>query len=489
MKSAKRGGLFAESDIIPLLITCLAVAVIILIPLKIMGHGFLPTDDILRHVGKAVSGRNWNDVLVMRDGITLDSHPGFHALLGFVHNITKFKSDSLLSFAVIALFISFCITPILFIKRPEAWLAALFVISLTNFSFIGRLLLGRPYIVNMITLTVLCFLWTRLRDDKRPYATMFLITALITLSTWIHCSWYLIIFPIACFVIAREWRAAFLTTICATAGIALGAILTGSPGLFISENVFHAFLVFNKHDLPRTLVTELRPFTGDQFTVIAAILMLSWRRMRGDWDPKRIDNPVFIIALFGWILGFFVVRFWLDWGLPALLVWMAQEFDEVFSKFISPVSVRRLLPAVAVAFVLYSNATNDINDRWSIQPAAKYLFQDFPEKASWMPEPGGILYSGDMGVFFLTFFKNPYAQWRYITGFEAPLMPQEDLDVYLDIQMTRGALQSYDPWIKKMKPQDRLVITADPQEAPKIPELEWRDLGSGFWFGRLRKVK
>ena len=366
---------------------------------------------------------------------------------------------------------------------------ALFIVTLTNFSFITRLLFGRPYIVNMITLVAMCLLWTRLRDDKRPYGTMLLITSLITLSTWVHCSWYLVIFPIACFVLAREWRAAFMAGICAIAGILFGAILTGSPGLFISENIYHAFLVFNKHDLPRTLVTELRPFTGDQLTAIAAILMLSWRRMRGDWDPKRIDNPVFILALFGWVMGFFVVRFWLDWGIPALVVWMAQEFDDVFTKFISPVSARRFLLAMVTAFVFYANTTNDINDRWSMQPNAEYLHKDSPDKSSWMPDPGGIVYSDNMRIFFLTFFKYPYAPWRYLVGFESALMPQKDLDVYLDIQMKRGAAQSFRPWIEKMRPEDRLVITADPGEAPKIPELEWRDMGSGFWFGRLRKVK
>lgn len=479
----------AESSIIPLLIICIVIAVIILMPLRIMGYGFLPTDDILRHVAKAISGKSWNDVLILREGITVDSHPGFHALLGSIYHITKFTPDALVSFTAVILFIIFCLLPVFFIKRPEAWLASLFIISLTNFSFIMRLLLGRPYLVTMVTLTAICLLWARLRDNKRPYGAMLIITSLVTLSTWTHCSWYLIIFPISCFVLAREWRAAFMVGICAMAGILFGAALTGHPGLFISQNIIHAFLVFSKHDLPRTLVTELRPFTGDMLTVIAVILMLSWRRMRGEWDPKRIDNPVFIIVLFSWIMGFFVMRFWFDWGIPALLIWMAQEFDDVFTKYISPVLGRRFLLAIALAFVLYANATNDINDRWSAQPAAEYLFRDFPDKSSWMPDPGGIIYGEDSRIFFLTFFKNPYAQWRYLVGFESALMPQKDLDVYIDIQTSRGAAQSFRPWIEKMKPADRLVITAESSQAPKITELEWRYMGSGFWFGRLRKVK
>ena len=479
----------AEESIIPLVALCISIATILLIPLKILGYGFLPTDDIMRHVAKAISGRSWNDILILRDGIQLDSHPGFHALLTAVYNITKLSPDDLVYFAVTTLFAAFCLFPLFFVKRFEAWLTALLLISLTNFSFIMRLLFGRPYMVAMTTLVVLCLVWTRLRDDKRPYKTMILVTLLVALSTWIHCSWYLIAFPIVCFIIAREWRVAIILSVCSIVGIFVGAALTGHPWLFISQNIIHAFLVFNKHAFTRTLTIELRPFTGDILTVMAVVFMLSWRRMRGSWEAKRIDNPVFILVVFSWIMGFFVGRFWFDFGIPALLVWMAQEFDDVYTRFVSPVSARRIFLTAAVALTLYANTTNDINDRWSASPAAEYLFRDFPEKASWMPDPGGIVYSDDLRVFFVTFFKNPYAPWRYIVGFEPALMPQKDLDVFMDIQISRGAAQSFGPWIKKMRPEDRLVITTESNQAPLIGELEWRYMGSGFWFGRLRRAK
>ena len=479
----------AGSDIIPFIVACIVILVIILMPLKILGYGFLPLDDALRHVAKAVSGRSWNDVLVLREGIRMDSHPGYHALLGFIHHITKFAPDALLSFSIIALFIIFCITPVLFTNRPEAWLASLFVITLTDFSFIMRLLFGRPYIITMSTLMVLCFLWPRLKEKKAPYGIMCVITILMALSTWIHCSWYLLIFAILCFVLAREKRAALRVAICTVTGILLGALLTGHPVLFISQNVVHAFLAFSRHALPRTLVIEFRPFNGSILTVIAVILMLSWRHMRGAWDPKRIDNPVFILAVSGWALGFFVGRFWLDWGIPALLVWMAQEFEEVFSLYISEFSVRRFFLTIVLAAILYAGVTNDIKDRWSAQPAAEYLFQNTPDEKEWMPEPGGIVYSDDLRIFYLTFFKDPYAPWRYLVGFEPGLMPKDDLNVFIKVQSSHGAPRSFLPWIKKMKPEDRLIITPEARSTPEIPELEWHYLGSGFWSGRLPKVK
>lgn len=476
-----------KSEIVPLLITCIVISVIILMPLKILGYGFLPLDDVLRHAGKAISGRDWNDILILRQGaIKIDTHPGYHALLGFIYRIMKFTPDALVSFAIAALFIIFCMVPVLFTRRPEAWLASLFVVVMIDFSFIMRLCFGRPYIVTMAALMALCFLWPRLKSDKIPYGTMCLITALIALSTWIHCTWYLLIFTIICFVLARENRAASRVTICMVTGILLGALLTGHPILFISQNIVHAFMAYSKYTLPRMLVIEFRPLSGNILAVIAVVLMLSWRYMRGTWDPKRIDNPVFILAVSGWVLGFFVGRFWYDWGIPALLVWMTQEFEEAFTAHISEFSARRFLLTIVLAAVLYAGASNDINNRWSTQPAAEYLYQHKDDKKEWLPQPGGILYSDDLRIFYLTFYQNPHAPWRYMVGFHPAIMPQEDLDVFIDIQSSYGVPRAFSPWVKKMKPADRLIITPDSGDGRQISELEWHYLGSGFWSGRLK---
>ena len=36
--------------------------------------------------------------------------------------------------------------------------------------------------------------------------------------------------------------------------------------------------------------------------------------MRGTWNPEIIDNPILILAVLGWALGFVANRFWFDWG-------------------------------------------------------------------------------------------------------------------------------------------------------------------------------
>jgi len=47
---------------VPLAVWVLVALVIVVIPLKIIGLGYLPADDALRHAAKAVSGKPWPEV-------------------------------------------------------------------------------------------------------------------------------------------------------------------------------------------------------------------------------------------------------------------------------------------------------------------------------------------------------------------------------------------------------------------------------------------
>src|SRR5438445_1278882 len=83
----------------------LIVALVILaIPLKIIGLGYLPADDALRHVAKAVSGKPWQDILVLGDTFKIDQSLGWHAILGAIHHATGWNAESLLIFSVMVMF-------------------------------------------------------------------------------------------------------------------------------------------------------------------------------------------------------------------------------------------------------------------------------------------------------------------------------------------------------------------------------------------------
>lgn len=467
------------------LVFCLLVATIGVIPAKIIGYGYMPIDDAGRHAAKVVSGRDWSEILVLRDDVTMDSHPGWHAILNVFYKATDYNTDQLVDVSVIFMFILFSLVPLVLLNRPEAWPISLLVFAVASPSLIHRLLLGRPYIFTMSVLLVLCFLWPKLRSKKLPYTLLVILTLLMAASTWIHCAWYLLSLPVLCFFIAREWRAGILVGLSTVVGIAIGASFTGHPYLLLKQNILHVIRAFGNHDFQHMLVGEFQSSRGDVIMVIVIAGMLAWRKMRGAWNPKVIDNPVFILAVAGWVLGFVANRFWLDWGMVAAIVWMSLEFQEVLNDKIDFFSWRRVLFTIGIVGTLYIALTNDSGSRWTGNLNIKYLHLDNPDHAPWLPEPGGIVYSNNMGIFYQTFLKNPHAPWRYILGFEPIIMPPEDLKIYRNIQRNYGHFESFAPWVEKMRPEDRLIINHSPDSPPKIMGLEWHLVTGNVWSGRL----
>ena len=110
---------------IPLFVWIVVVFTIIAIPLKIIGYGFLPMDDALRHAAKAVSGKTWRQILVMRDDFQIDPSPGWQAILAWIHNWQNCSAETLVIFSVVALMLLVTLCALPWLRRPEAWLAAL----------------------------------------------------------------------------------------------------------------------------------------------------------------------------------------------------------------------------------------------------------------------------------------------------------------------------------------------------------------------------
>ena len=133
-----------HSRAVPFLILLIVFLIPLMIAIRVVALGFLPADDALRHAAKVVSGKEWNEILVLRDDITMDSHPGWHALLGMVHSLTGAEARPLVYLSVLFLFFLFCAVPVFFLKRPEAWLLTLLVILLASAGAVLRLFAGRP---------------------------------------------------------------------------------------------------------------------------------------------------------------------------------------------------------------------------------------------------------------------------------------------------------------------------------------------------------
>ncbi|MFA5143345.1 MAG: hypothetical protein WC522_04160 [Candidatus Omnitrophota bacterium] len=472
-------------EMIPVIIFCLALAVIFCIPLRVMAYGYLPPDDAMRHAGKVIAEKSWDKILVLRPEFKMDSHPGWHAILGLVRAVSGCNQDALVFFSVIGLFTLFCLIPIFFLEFPEAWLASLLAVIVLAPHLIIRLFLGRPFIFTMSVILILCFLWPRLKEKKPPYAIMGILAGLIACSTWIHASWYLFVLPIASFFIAREWRAGIRLMLCAAAGIIIGASFTGHPYLFLKQTFTHMMLAFGNVSAQRLLVGEFQSFGGEAFIVLFILGILVWRKSRGKWDAGIVYNPVFVLAVCGWVFGFVATRFWTDWGMPAAIFWIMSELNNLFAEKAQTASSKRLIIAFAITGALFLAITPDTNSRWTYNLTTEYLTQDNKKQAEWLPEPGGIIYSDDMRLFYQTFFKNPKAPWRYILGFEPAMMPPEDLAVLRKIHWNFAAGEAFKPWVEKMRPEDRLVIRGAYNAKPPVAGLEWHYAATGTWIGRL----
>jgi hypothetical protein len=146
-------------------------------------------------------------------------------------------------------------------------------------------------------------------------------------------------------------------------------------------------------------------------------------------------------------------------------------------------SFMRLISCGCIVLPLYLDATNDMGRRYTNCLKEPFVDASNLQLKNWMPGKDGIFYNDNMQFFYNTFFKNPRGDWRYIAGFEPALMPPEDLKTYRQIQLTGGSAESYEPWIKKMHPEDRLALTR-PME-PDIPSLEWKQAAPGVWIGKL----
>lgn len=469
---------------VPLAVWVIVALVLLAIPLKIVSYGYLPGDDALRHCAKAVSGKLWPEILVVGDHYKLDHHLGWHTMLGAIHRATNWDAESLLVFSIAALFLLVNMATLPWLKRPEAWLVALTTAMIVS-DVPQRFMLGRPFVITITALMTILFV-TQKRQPNLKYFLLF--TALITTAASLHGVWYLWLLPLAAFLFAGQFRWALVLAGAWLAGVVTAALMTGHPADYLSQAFQTSLQATGKAASGRTLVTELRPFGGDILAIIVVgTLVLLRRATKLDAAPIT-KNPAFWIVCGCWILGFRISRFWEDWGWPALLVWIATEMDFLLAARFAADSLRRLWLVLILAGATFLATTSDFNNRWTQCLTWEFLTPEIPELAGWMPEKNGILYASDMTVFYQTFFKNPHANWRYQLGYEPSVMPAADFATYQKIFWNFGDARGYEPWVKKMKPADRLAIRGGKGERPNIPQLEWNYGVSGTWIGRTRRT-
>ena len=194
---------------------------------------------------------------------------------------------------------------------------------------------------------------------------------------------------------------------------------------------------------------------------------------------------VFALALVGWLLGWLVIRFWSDWGAVALLVWMALEIETALEELTAPASRRRVALAVASGVAVLLVLSASARGGRAAPPERSFLSLTAKAADPYLPEPGGILYTDDMRLFFQVFYGRPTAPWRYVVGYEPALMPPDDLATFRRVLAARTPA-SFAPWIRKMTPTDRLILQST-EGRPQIPELEWAQVSQTLSSGRVSR--
>ncbi len=474
-----------NSRLVPALILTCILFTCCMIPISILGKGYLPQDDALRHVAKVISGKKWSDILVLRPEIQTDSHPGWHKILELIYRLTDMNIRGMVMLSVAMLFIWFSVIPVLFSERPEAWLISLLIISISDFPTFHRLLLGRPYIFTMSWVVFFFFSWKKLRTKTVSPGIFIPLLLYSVASVWIHCNWPVFGLPVFCLIFAGERRAALNLSVMIIIAVFLGACLTGHPFPFLKQTFWHGYTALT--EMPRhNMVSEFQIGPVMPLLIIAAILILLGKKLRNDKDMP-VSDPILIMAAICYILQFSTRRFWLDMGFPAFSVWIAIEIGELLKKKFDVFSWKRAGIVIFMCASFYLYVSCDYNNRWSKAWRNEFLPDDTPATHEWLPEFGGVLYNLEMSVFYKNFYKNPHAPWRYILGFEPTMMPHDDLEIYKNILLSKGHAHSFEAWINKMTYKDRLIIIQSEAINPALSGLEWRYMPDNIWIGRKKR--
>jgi hypothetical protein len=473
-----------EDRLTRLVLLLVILAVLLIVPLRIIAYGYMPPDDALRHSAFAVANRAWGDVMLLdpRFPAWMDPHPGWHAFLRAVHEVTQWDQGWLVSVSVVLAYWTFTFAGTVASGNPPAWLVSLGLLAVLDPALLGKLTYGRPLFFTMTAVLVLNFVWTRRQPLRLPLEIGVSFLMLAASLSMHPTSWYLWAIAIPPLAACRQWRALGSLAVGWGLALALTILLHGWYNTVVLPIEILRVAVLAGGTLGPNLVPELQPSGAPLGALAGAALLLLARKaaghdLREEWG--KVDLAFLVTA---WVLGLYVSRFWVEWGLPAMAVWYTRQVGEGLGiGFFGPLPRRSTAMLVGVAAAtLYLGQTADIGGRYTNALRSPVLIAPLEEIAAELPEPGGVLYAGEMGAFFSIFHRLPNVPFRFSTGMEPGLMPAADLAVLRAIQTT-GLTRDYQPWFEKMGPADRVLMRGG--AAPQWPGMEFRPY-FGAWMGR-----
>jgi hypothetical protein len=468
---------------VPLLVWLIVVAACLGIARNVLSYGYVPIGDARRYVAKAVTDKEYPEILVLGPTYHMDFSPGWEWLLRRLHRATGLDEDGLMVFSVGGLLLLILSAGLPGLRHPEAWLAALLAVTVPLPGLMSRWTQARPFLITEAVLLWMLLAWCRQRDQKASWWKLLGSTAGFALATWMHGAWYLYGLLLAALFFARWWRQTIGLTACWVIGTCVGALLTGQPIEFLRQNLVWAEALSREGAPAASMVGELQPSAGEFSILLVLGFVWLWRKQHDKTGPGLFESPMFWMMALCWVLALKAGRFWADWGLAAAMAWLAVQFDQGIKEAWEQFPGRRLAVCGLVSVALFLNTTSDLNSRYTSSLHEALVDGSQPGMQGWMPDRGGIFYSADFSFFFNTFYKNPKGDWFYILGYEPAIMPEEDLKIFRNIQWNRYAWDAYRPWIAKMRAGDRLEISSVAE--PELPPLEWHHAAGDIWIGRL----
>ena len=465
-------------------------AAFVFIPYKILSSGFMPIDDGNRHVAYSVtSSTNWSEVLEIEPSLAADHNKGWHCILRALHKYLKIDKDKLLIFTVVALFLIFNITGSLIAPNIGSWTVVLILVFVFDRGLFVRMLSGRPFIISCITTLLLFKLWFVESEPQIKTISRYIYSLIIlSLAVWLHGTWYtFLILPMALLLSGKLKKSIELTVIILVSTL-LGAYLTGEFDQFLYFHYAATLNIFTEKLYNWQLVTEFAEGNIHNFWMIPTVIIIWFLIYSKKMTLNELSkDSLFIMVLLCWMLSIKVVRFWIDWGLIALMCWLSYKISDLINEMqtIKKPFFRRVL----FLFTVISIVILVPGCKWSNQKERNYYYADFSTAkfADYKPPEGGIIYNDNMTHFYFQYYHDPEGKYKYVLGFEPAIMLNENRKVFREIIYSNFHYSSYKPWIDKLTEKDRIFTSTD--ISIHYPQLDWIKGGKKLWIGKLSSSK
>jgi hypothetical protein len=264
----------------------------------------------------------------------------------------------------------------------------------------------------------------------------------------------------------------------------LGAYLTGELKTFIYYHHFATLNIFSEKIYNWQLVSEFAEGSTKVMwmvpTLLIIILLVYSKKLKLN---ELCRDPNFILILLTWMLSIKVTRFWIDWGDIVLMFWLSNNISVLILDMKTvkkPIFKYALFSVIIIAICI-----SIPNLKWTTRGLKDYS-ADFTREdlLAFKPEVGGIIYNDLMSHFYSNYYTNPFANYRYVLGFEPAIMQSENKKVLREITYSGYHYTSYKPWIDKLSKKDRIFTSVDIRNY--YSQLDWIKAGRKLFIGKLR---